>query len=91
MNSRILIGLSGPNAADVPKWKLPPIGVRFVSMFDRSLKSLTPDLGCRPVADNAYVTDLTGAKVTAADRLREIEAALIDAASDARQDQLEEA
>jgi [protein-PII] uridylyltransferase len=41
--------------------------------------------------DTFYVTDLTGGKVTASDRLREIEAALLDAASDARQQKLEEA
>ncbi|QUL37067.1 [protein-PII] uridylyltransferase [Erythrobacter sp. JK5] len=43
------------------------------------------------VADTFYVTDLTGGKVTAPDRLAEIEAALLAAASDARQQQLEDA
>ncbi len=42
-------------------------------------------------ADTFYVTDLTGSKVTAPDRLAEIEAALLDAGSDRRQQQLEEA
>ena len=37
------------------------------------------------VADVFYVTDLTGSKVTRPDRLAEIEAALLDAASDKRQ------
>lgn len=41
-------------------------------------------------ADTFYVTDLTGSKVTAPDRLAEIEAALLDAASDRRQKQLED-
>lgn len=36
-------------------------------------------------ADTFYVTDLTGAKIKAADRLAEIEAALLEAASDQRQ------
>ncbi|MEL6530000.1 MAG: [protein-PII] uridylyltransferase [Pseudomonadota bacterium] len=42
-------------------------------------------------ADTFYVTDLTGAKVTAPERLAEIEAMLLDAASDELQEQLEEA
>lgn len=42
-------------------------------------------------ADTFYVTDLTGGKVTAPNRLKEIEAALLDAASDERQEQLEDA
>lgn len=41
-------------------------------------------------ADTFYVTDLTGGKVTAAPRLTEIEAALLDAASDQRQQALED-
>ncbi|MEM7666500.1 MAG: [protein-PII] uridylyltransferase [Pseudomonadota bacterium] len=42
-------------------------------------------------ADTFYVTDLTGAKISAPDRLSDIEKALLAAASDARQQQLEEA
>ncbi len=42
-------------------------------------------------ADTFYVTDLTGAKVTATERLSEIEAALLGAASDKRQREHEEA
>ncbi|MGQ7830574.1 [protein-PII] uridylyltransferase [Altererythrobacter sp. Z27] len=42
-------------------------------------------------ADTFYVTDLTGDKVTADNRLAEIEARLLDAGSDRRQRQLEEA
>ena len=42
-------------------------------------------------ADTFYVTDLTGAKVKAPERLAEIEAALLEAASDRRQQQLEKA
>ncbi len=42
-------------------------------------------------ADTFYVTDLTGDKVTAEARLSEIEARLLDAGSDQRQRQLEEA
>jgi len=42
-------------------------------------------------ADTFYVTDLTGTKVKAADRLAEIEASLLEAASDHRQQELEKA
>lgn len=42
-------------------------------------------------ADTFYITDLTGSKVTAPGRLAEIEAALLDAASDARQQAFEKA
>ncbi|MFM7403128.1 MAG: [protein-PII] uridylyltransferase [Erythrobacter sp.] len=42
-------------------------------------------------ADTFYVTDLTGAKVKAPERLAEIEAALLAAASDERQQELEKA
>ncbi len=41
------------------------------------------------VADTFYVTDLTGAKVTTKDRLDEIREALLEAASDEKQRQLE--
>ena len=42
-------------------------------------------------ADTFYVTDLTGGKVTGATRLKAIEAALLEAASDERQAELESA
>lgn len=42
-------------------------------------------------ADTFYVTDLTGAKVRAVERLAEIETALLEAASDRKQEQLEKA
>jgi [protein-PII] uridylyltransferase len=43
------------------------------------------------VADTFYVTDLTGGKVKAPERLAEIEAALLHAASDQQQARLEKA
>ena len=42
-------------------------------------------------ADTFYVTDLTGSKITAQERLKEIEQRLLHEASDTRQRQLEEA
>ncbi len=42
-------------------------------------------------ADTFYVTDLLGGKVTTTDRLKGIEAALLDAASDERQRESEAA
>ena len=42
-------------------------------------------------ADTFYVTDLTGARITAENRLKEIEQRLLHEASDTRQKQLEEA
>jgi [protein-PII] uridylyltransferase len=42
-------------------------------------------------ADTFYVTDLTGSKIKAPERLAEIEARLLEAASDHRQQQLEQA
>ncbi len=43
------------------------------------------------VADTFYVTDLTGEKIKAPERLADIEAALLDAASDRRQAEMQEA
>jgi hypothetical protein len=34
--------------------------VGILAIFDRTLKPVVPDIGVRPVADNAYVTELTG-------------------------------
>ena len=47
-------------AKKIPTAVLPGFFVRFLSIFDRTLKSVTPDLGVSPYADNAYVTALTG-------------------------------
>ncbi|MBT8399722.1 MAG: NAD-dependent epimerase/dehydratase family protein [Rhodothermia bacterium] len=44
----------------IPYRELPAFLVRLMSVFDRSLKSITNDLGVVPVADSAYVTELTG-------------------------------
>ena len=34
--------------------------MRLLALFDRSLKSVTPNLGFRPAADTASVTERTG-------------------------------
>lgn len=63
----------------IPKGSLPDFFVRFVSMFDRSLKSVTPDLGVVPTAASEYVTELTGVEFRpAAEAVREAARSLID-------------
>jgi len=47
-------------AKKIPTRMLPGFLVKFMAIFDRSLKSVIPDLGVVPVADNAYVLELTG-------------------------------
>lgn len=61
-------------AKKIPSWTLPRFMIRPLSLFDRNLLSVVPDLGVRPVAENAYVTELTG--VT----FRPAREALVDAA-----------
>lgn len=50
----------GPAARRVPTRTLPGVLVRSLALLDRSLKSVVPDIGTRPVADTGYVTDMTG-------------------------------
>lgn len=52
----------GPSARRAPTRTLPDVIVRALSMVDRSLKSVVPDIGTRPVADSGYVTDMTGVR-----------------------------
>ena len=47
-------------AKKIPTRTLPVFLVRLLAIFDRALKSVIPDLGVKPVADNAYVANLTG-------------------------------
>lgn len=47
-------------AKKIPLRTLPGFLVGILANFDRALKSVIPDIGVRPVADNAYVTELTG-------------------------------
>jgi nucleoside-diphosphate-sugar epimerase len=46
----------------VPKMVLPDFVIRLMAKFDPSMKNLIPDIGCKPIADAAYVTALTGVK-----------------------------
>ncbi len=49
-----------PDRKKIPYREVPAFLVRLMSTFDRSLKSVISDLGIVPVADSAYVTELTG-------------------------------
>ena len=49
-----------PERRRIPTRTLPAVIVRMLSLFDRSLKTVLPDLGARPIADSGYVSDLTG-------------------------------
>lgn len=58
---------------------MPDFFVRFLSMFDRSLKSVTPDLGVVPTAASEYVNELTGVTFRpAAEAVRDAARSLID-------------
>jgi len=47
-------------AKKIPTRELPAFVVRLMAIFDRSIASVIPDLGCTPQADTAYVKALTG-------------------------------
>ena len=44
----------------IPKRVLPDVLVRLLALFDRSLRSVTPNLGHVVRADTSYVTEITG-------------------------------
>ncbi len=54
-------------AKKIPKRQLPAFAVRLLSNFDRSLRSVTPDLGVVPVVEGGYVTELTGMRMRLAE------------------------
>jgi dihydroflavonol-4-reductase len=54
-------------AGRIPTRELPGLLVRAMSLFDPALKSVVPDIGTRPVADAAYVGELTGVTFRPAD------------------------
>lgn len=62
-------------AKKIPTAVLPDGIVRMMALFDRSIASVVPDLGCEPRAETAYVTAITGV------RFRPAREAIIDAAS----------
>jgi dihydroflavonol-4-reductase len=47
-------------ARKIPTGQLPAWLIRLLSNFDRTMKAILPDLGMRPIARSAYVTELTG-------------------------------
>lgn len=57
-----------PNyAKKIPIRTLPGFVVRFMAIFDRALKSVIPDIGVKPVAENAYVMEMTGVSFRSAE------------------------
>ena len=58
--ARILRSTFPDYAKKIPTRTLPGFLVKFMAIFDRSLKSVIPDIGVVPAAENAYVSELTG-------------------------------
>lgn len=58
--AKVLRAGLGRQARRAPLFGLPDPAVRFLGLFDRSIASIAPDLGKRPVAESGYVTALTG-------------------------------
>lgn len=50
------------HSSKVPKGELPAAVIKALSLFDKTMKSVTADLGVKPIAKSAYVTELTGLK-----------------------------
>ena len=66
-------------ASNIPTRTLPAFVVRLLANFNTSLKTLRADLGVVPIADNGYVTELTGVEFRpAADAVRAAGQSLID-------------
>lgn len=57
---KILRNAFPDRARKIPTHTLPGFLVKFFANFDRALKSVIPDIGVIPVADNAYVIEMTG-------------------------------
>ena len=58
--ARHLKQLFPDRAKKIPTATLPHFFVRLLSNFDRTLRSVTPDLGVIPITNSRYVTELTG-------------------------------
>jgi dihydroflavonol-4-reductase len=66
-------------AQSIPTRTLPAFLVRILANFNAPTKTIIPDLGVAPVADNAYVTELTGMEFrSAAEAVRAAGQSLID-------------
>jgi dihydroflavonol-4-reductase len=66
-------------ANEIPKRTLPDLLVRLLALFDRSLRSLTPNLGHVVRAESAYVTELTGVSFRpAAEAVRDAARSMIE-------------
>ncbi len=72
--ARVLRDGLGSQARKAPRFALPDPVVRFLGLFDKSIASIAPDLGIRPVAESGYVTALTGVQ------FRPAKEAVLDAA-----------
>jgi dihydroflavonol-4-reductase len=63
----------------IPKRVLPDLIVRALALFDRSLRSVTPNLGHVVRSDSGYVTDLTGVSFRpSAEAVREAARSMIE-------------
>jgi dihydroflavonol-4-reductase len=58
--ARILKDEFPDHARKAPTATLPAPVVRLLALFDRSLRTVIPDLNVIPQAEAAYVTELTG-------------------------------
>ena len=47
-------------AKQIPTMAAPAFLIRMAARFERTLQTIAPDLGVIPIAETAYVTDLTG-------------------------------
>jgi len=52
----------GTAARRVPKIVLPNFIIRVMGLFDPTMGNILADIGVKPIADAAYVTQLTGIK-----------------------------
>jgi hypothetical protein len=58
--ARILRSSFPDYAKKIPRRTLSGFLVKFIAIFDRALKSVIPDIGVVPIAENGYVAEITG-------------------------------